>query len=1148
VLTKQKRIYDPQGIHASDERSHALVAASAGRRGNLYHGADAVDPPLPFRDQLDRERSLMSIRRPAGSPRLIDWPGEPSVPGAPDVQVVHEHLHRYLWAAHLVGSRRVLDLGSGEGFGATILAETAEYVLGVDIDGVSVEHSRLNYAAKNLEFAVGTALDLSAYADESFEAVVALEVIEHVPEQDRVLAEIARVLTNDGILVMSTPERRSHRKSGLEANSVHRPALPLNRLLELVGRQFRHVACWGQCAITGSYLNLYGDPVNDGEPTSSDFFIERAHEEWRLADASAAPYCIALASNAPLPALARSSTLADPGLELEREDELQKSLERERAEHVRVLRERDVRARRSYEQREQDVLGAEERRSQLTLASSDQTIIQLRAQLASTVQAARRTEESVTWQAFQRGRSRLYGALGGEQSLRARALRATLLFAGRRVTRRPRTLGLTSQVSIASDTPEVIQMPEYEEPRASLIIPVHAHAPLTRACLCSIRDCTANVAYEVILVDDTADAETRRLLADVRGAKILRNDENLGFLRSMNRGASVARGEWLVLFNNDTEVTRGWLSALLECANSAPDVGVVAPKFVYPDGSLNEAGGIVWRNGTAMNYGRGDEPNRFQYQFRRETDYGSAAALMVSAELWKEVGGFDERYRPIYYEDTDLCFQAREHGLRVLYEPGAVVAHVEGATSGTDPGSGAKRYQEQNRRKFVRKWKERLEAEHMYPAPANVRTAANRQRGKHVLVIDHRVPMPDRDSGSLRMVRMIEALIGLGAHVTFVPDNLAPTQPYTRRLQRMGVEVMYELDHNDVKSEMSMIGPGLTTAILCRPHTTSRWLDMVREFAPAATIAYDTVDLHWLREARRGANAALADIFNGSRGSPDPALMSPKARALRELELAMIRASDVSLVLSEDERVQVARDVPGARVVVVPNVHEIESYVPPPENRCGILFVGSFEHLPNVDAAVDLVNEVMPTVWRELGDVRVTIVGANPPPEVAALASLRVDVAGWVEDLQPLLQQSRLMLAPLRYGAGLKGKVTQCLAVGLPVVTTSTGAEGLVTEHVGADGPDRDVRGLLIADSAREMAVEAIRLYTDDRLWQRVSRCGQELVAERCSTELVRSRLNELLDEIAPAVDGGATPRVPERVARPSVREGADTEPLPHPG
>jgi O-antigen biosynthesis protein len=1087
----------------------------------------------------------VSFRRRAAAPRLIDWTGERCVPWAPDVQVVYEHFHRYLWAARLVEGRRVLDLGSGEGFGAAILAEAATHVVGVEVDELTVEHSRLSYAGPNLEFELGTAVDLSAFEDGSFEAVVAFEIIEHVREQEQVLAEVARVLADDGILVISTPNRRMYEQARSEPNPFHERELALEEFLELVGENFPHVASWGQRTITGSHLNPLGSTVAEGGDTgASEFFIERAGDEWRLADGPAALYCIALASKTPLPAVASSSTLADCGIELvrtkEREAAREKSrieqerdqfererdefereggelkkdfsvaLDRERAAHERLMQEREDEVRAEHERLAQRVHGADEdiARSERLVATNQQRMLELQAhidfvetQLSSVSQTSRRVEESVTWQTFQKLRGRLYRSIGGERSLSARMLGASLRLIGRRLIKRPSALPTTAGETPEPSAPDTIQLPEHETPEVSLIIPLYSHAELTRACLRSIREHTTRIMYEVILVDDDADDETRRLLTDeVRGAKILRNEENLGYLRSMNRGASVARGKWLVLFNNDTEVTRGWLEAMLDCASSAPDVGVVTPKFIYPDGSLNEAGGIIWRDGTGVNYGRGDRPDLFQYEYRRETDYGSAAALMVSADLWKDAGGFDERYLPMYYEDTDMCFEARERGLRVLYEPAAVVVHIEGATAGNDPDVGHKRYQEQNRHTFVAKWRSRLESEHSYPAPANARIAADRHSGQHVLVIDHRVPMWDRDSGSLRMLRIMQALIGLGARVTFMSDNLAQIQPYTRKLQHMGIEVLY--GPLDVKTEMALIGPKLTAAILCRPHATSHWLDTVREFAPTATVVYDTVDLHWLREARKGAIVDSVSNIGGSNGSLNTDSISPKAKALRELELAMIRATDATLVVSDGERVQVERDVPRANVMVVPNVHDVEPYVPPPENRSGILFVGGFEHTPNVDAAVRLVKEVMPAVWREIGDVKVTIVGSSPPPEVQTLASPLVDVIGWVEDLQPLLEQSRLMLAPLRYGAGLKGKVTQCLAVGLPVVTTSIGAEGL-------EGDEDAV--LLVAEDAKALADHAVRVYRDDELWWRLSHGGQELIAERCSTQVVSDRLGQLL-------------------------------------
>jgi O-antigen biosynthesis protein len=1068
----------------------------------------------------------VSPARRAGAPRLIEWTGERCVPWAPDVQVVYEHYHRYLWAGSVVAGRRVLDLGSGEGFGAAILADTATHVVGVDIDERTVEHSQLNYAAENLEFSVGSALDLSAYGDGTFGAVVAFEIIEHVRDQERVLAEIARVLTDDGILVISTPDRRIYSEASGQSNPFHERELGYDEFLELLGQELNHVSVWGQRTITGSHLRTLNRHASDtSAPDAADFYLERAGEEWRIAGDPAALYLVALASKVPLPAQGDSSTLADCGLELMRlkerdaviarsdRDGIARTLEQERAQRVRGLRELTARMHEEVGQRDTDIERAQEDvialRADLVASAAEtvareQETASVEAELAAARQLNLRTEESVTWQTFQKVSGRLYGTIG-EDSLLARSIRLSLRLAGRVLVRRaqtPPTVAPMEAPSTDEAPAELISMPEYENPKVSLVIPLHARPDLTLACLRSIRDNTTHASYEVILVDDDADAETKLLLEGVTGAKILRNEKNLGYLRSMNRGASVARGRWLVLFNNDTEVTRGWLSAMLDCAESAEDVGVVTPKFIYPDGSLNEAGGIIWRDGTGMNYGRGERPDLFQYEYRRETDYGSAAALMVSSELWAATGGFDERYLPMYYEDADLCFAARARGMRVLYEPEAVVIHVEGATAGTDAESGHKRHQEQNRPKFVAKWRSQLETEQLPNAPKNERIAANRQTGPHVLVIDHCVPMWDRDAGSLRMLSIIHGLIDLGAHVTFMPDNLAPIQPYTRKLQRMGIEVLY--GPIDVNAELATIGPRLTMAILSRPHPASRWLDVVREFAPAAKIVYDTVDLHWLREARKSALAASpSGALLGSNGSFDPDSISPKAKALRQLELAMIRAADATLVVSELERAHVQRDVPDAELAMLPTVHEIEPYVPPPEDRSGILFIGGFRHPPNIGAAIRLVNEVMPTVWRELGDVRVTIVGSDPPPEVQALASPRVDVAGWVEDLQPLLDRSCMLLAPLGYGAGLKGKITQCLAAGLPVVTTPVGAEGL-------DGLEDC---LLIAGEPAGLAEHAVRLYGDDPLWWKLSRAGQALIVEQCSPEVISGRLSSLLED-----------------------------------
>ena len=1046
----------------------------------------------------------MQLHRRAGAPRLIDWTGERCVPWAPDVQVVYEHYHRYLWAADLVRGARVLELASGEGFGAAILADTAASVVGLDLDRRTVAHSSLNYRGSELEFRQGDAHDLSAFDDGAFDAVVAFEMIEHVADPERVLAEIDRVLASDGLVIISTPERRVYSEKTGERNPFHTREFTEAEFRELLQEHFPNVRVWGQRAITGSAIAcLDSGTASLPDPT---FFLQRAGDGWESLSGIAPRYTVALASRRELPAVAAHSWLADPGLALMREAEVRvqmagaSALEAARAELSEVRAElasaRAVVAQRDAElDQRQTELEFELRQHSLTRHAAEanaQQVEQLQEELESARRFTTRVNGSVTWQLFQAVRARVFRLLGGERSLVTLSLQLALRGVGRTLSR-SRVLPATTAPAVLAEAP--IELPRFTDPQVSIIVPLHSRADLTRTCLESIAAHTHGVSYEVILVDDTADEDTKALLGAVHGGVTLVNECNLGYLRSVNRAAGHARGDWLVLANNDIEVRSGWLTALLQCGTSSPDVAVVTPQYLYPDGVLNEAGGIIWRDGTGMNFGRGADPTGWRYQYRREVDYGSAAALLVRMSFWREVGGYDERFAPMYYEDADLCLGAWERGQRVIYEPRAEVVHVEGGTAGTDLNSGHKRHQEVNRLKFVTKWGERLRQDHLRDSVRNIRAASDRRRGPRVMLIDFRVPTWDRDAGGVRTRGMIKALQALDHRVTLVPDNLFATEPYAGELQDEGVELWHGAV--DARAELAQIAPELVTVISCRPTPTSRWIELIREYAPGVPLVYDTVDLHWLREARRDAWA---------HGIPEIRI-GPRAKALRELELALIRASDATLVVSEDERAQVLADVPDASVHVVPMVHEPKVDVTPAAQRKGVLFLGGFEHSPNVDAAIRLVRGVMPLVWQERPDVPVTIVGSVPPTEVQQLAGPLVDVTGWVSELEPLLGDARLMVAPLNYGAGLKGKLTQALASGLPVVTTPTGAEGLQA----TDGED-----ILIGSSDEDLAARVVRLATDDELWQRLSSAGLKLAAERWSPQVMCHQLESLIESLAP--------------------------------
>ena len=373
----------------------------------------------------------MSARRVPGAPRLIDWTGERCVPWAPDPPVIYEHYHRYLFASGLVRGRNVLDLASGEGFGAALLAESALSVTGVDIEHQTIEHSRANYSAENLEFRIADARELSAFEPGSFGAVVAFELIEHLAEHDELLAAIERVLTPDGILIISTPDRTAYSDDREFQNPFHVRELTSEELLSMLRRRFANVRAWGQTLATGSTMWPIGDPASDVD-AAQRFIIERTQDDWRQAAGITAMYAIAVASNGELPESPPMSWLVDAG------DELLHAVERARSSELAIGEQlgsvkHELLAVHDVLTDEQNAL-ANERRLTAVLedraAGDEQTIVKLQSELADYRLAI---EGSVTWQLFERARRVLYGVLGGRETALGRLLQKALRGIGRLV-------------------------------------------------------------------------------------------------------------------------------------------------------------------------------------------------------------------------------------------------------------------------------------------------------------------------------------------------------------------------------------------------------------------------------------------------------------------------------------------------------------------------------------------------------------------------------------------------------------------------------------------------------------------------------------------------------------------------------------------
>lgn len=628
-----------------------------------------------------------------------------------------------------------------------------------------------------------------------------------------------------------------------------------------------------------------------------------------------------------------------------------------------------------------------------------------------------------------------------------------------------------------------------QAPDIAVIIPVYNEFFFTLRCVWSLLTCGDAARVQVIVADDGSSDETQAYFRDVPGITYVRNPSNMGFLRSCNNATKQAQAPYLFFLNNDTAVVPGALDVLLDTAHALPDAGIVGSKLIYPDGTLQEAGGFIWRDGTGANLGRNSDPEEPAYNLRRDTDYISGAAILVPTALWQDVGGFDELFTPAYCEDSDLAMRLRNLGWRVVYQPGSVVVHFEGVSSGTSTETGVKSYQVTNQKKLREKWEFAMEG-HLAPQIVNLRQVRGPTRPR-ILVIDAIVPEPDKDAGSVTARWYLQLLVELGYDVTFVPTNLLLNGRYGRALQRLGIEVVHEPYVKDLNTYLDTYGADFDLFVLYRVNAGGVFIERLRRQYPDTPVIFNTVDLHFLRTERE------AKRKGGAKEDLDAAART------KERELLVMQRATETIILSSTEH-ELLRGM-GVRspLTVIPLVLENKPDVPPRTGRTGIAFVGGFQHTPNIDAVLYFMKTIWPLLSEAAPDLEVHIVGSNAPPAITSISEPNVIVHGYIEDLDAFLDKRIATIVPLQYGAGIKGKIGSSMAVGVPVVSTTVGAEGMGLT------PGQD---LLVADSPQGFVAAVLELVAgDDALWATLSRNGQAFVQAQYSAEMTRERLLRLL-------------------------------------
>lgn len=639
-----------------------------------------------------------------------------------------------------------------------------------------------------------------------------------------------------------------------------------------------------------------------------------------------------------------------------------------------------------------------------------------------------------------------------------------------------------------------LQFAVEENPKVSIIIPVYNQIHYTYACLASILENTKDVTYEVIIADDVSTDATKELDRFVEGIVISRNETNQGFLKNCNQAAKKAKGQYIMFLNNDTKVHPRWLSSLVELIESDESIGMVGSKLVYPTGQLQEAGGIIWSDGSGWNYGRLQDPDDCEYNYVKDVDYISGAAILLSYHLWKQIGGFDERFAPAYCEDSDLAFEVRKAGYRVCYQPASVVTHFEGISNGTDVnGSGLKRYQVENSIKLKEKWAKEFALQYENIGTPDPFRARERSKGKKIILfVDHYVPTYDKDAGSKTTFQYLKMLVKKGYIVKFLGDNFAHEEPYTSTLEQMGIEVLYGSKMaGDIWGWIERHQHDLHLVYLNRPHIATKYIDFIKEHTDLKVVYYGH-DLHFLREYREYQLTG------------DPKLLE-SSEYWKSIEFMLMEKADMSYYPSEVE-VECIHDIDPEIKVKAITAYVYDEFIDHCdknyEENEGLLFVGGFAHPPNADAVLWFVNEIFPLI-REKLKVNFYIVGSKASDEIKALHNPEQGIIfkGFVtdEELENLYQKNRLVVVPLRYGAGVKGKVIEALHNGSAIVTTSTGAEGIPYAQ----------RIMEVVDDPEEFANTVVSLYQDIRHLQKMSQTALDYIKEQNSVDAAWSVISE---------------------------------------
>lgn len=637
--------------------------------------------------------------------------------------------------------------------------------------------------------------------------------------------------------------------------------------------------------------------------------------------------------------------------------------------------------------------------------------------------------------------------------------------------------------------------------RVTIVIPAFNNFFEVANCIESIYSNAEKTDFKIIIADDGSPDVSYSVLGVLDGITILRRSANSGYISNVNTATAAIDTEYLLTLNQDVIVCPGWLDELVIEADRNPQVGIVGPRILDHQFQLLEAGGIIFKHAHAAHRGRGAIPDDHRYNFSCDVDYVSGCAMLVRTATWNQLGGLDTQYSPAYYDDVDICLRARKSGWLVRYAPLSCIVHFEGTSMGVNEhdSSSLKHFQVINQKKIAQNHPELNSHTSIEDLPRVDSHCPSRTK---VACVFESVPFADQNGGAVDFTLFVDYLLDLGYTVSAIfqcgvsPEATANWRSRGIQCAQLESDHGFSLINNShlIVSFGTMVGIRLAKEDLAH----KQWIHHTSDCATRRLEAMNEVF-----KAQKDVSPEASRWFLG---------LPRDVPQMWQIEKSTFELPSMTLFVTSRDLEYAQRNGATGKFVHFPILKggPDSNVVPEPLQELTVGFVGSFLHSPNPDAVEYFLRDIWESIHEAVPGSRFLIWGSNiNDRQIAEWSKMPgVEVRGWFATWDEVVAQTRVLVSPLRFGAGMKHKVVSTYIHGRPVVGTCISFEGFDVQHLGHN---------VMTDDPHTMSNSLIEILKSDSAWTDALKAGLlgmgDDFARSREIERIRSMVDGLLHQ-----------------------------------